>query len=66
MHLVSSENFLFDDSRMYPIIKKSLTAKIKFTNNSSLLTFETLKKCINLYLYLFPRKDIDVILSFVY
>lgn len=38
----------------------------KLTNNSSLLTFETLKKCINLYLYLFPRKDIDVILSLVY
>lgn len=66
MYFVSFEKFFFDDLRMYFIIKKLLIVKIKFINNLSLLIFEILKKCINLYLYLFLRKDIDVILLFVY
>lgn len=64
--LLALKNFFSMIQECILLLKKSLTAKIKLTNNSSLLTFETLKKCINLYLYLFPRKDIDVILSFVY
>lgn len=69
MYFVSFEKFFFDDLRMYFIIKKYNCKDIfyiKLINNLSLLIFEILKKCINLYLYLFLRKDIDVILLFVY
>lgn len=69
MYFVSFEKFFFDDLRMYFIIKKLLIVNffyLKLINNLSLLIFEILKKCINLYLYLFLRKDIDVILLFVY